>query len=198
MGEDEDSVGWRYDELDNCDCFVHDSCGNWYAENPVEPSPIAIDTEVRRSPVTIAKVTSGSPADKAGLKVNDELIEINGQSLTEAGKLPIVTKENAGKKINVKYKRDGKESSLDVQLNDEKSAKGGGYLGVIPGQTEKMYSTWSAPIVGVATTGQLSYETIKGVGVLLVKTCTDQSDKYSVPQNQKSLHELIWPLSAGA
>ena len=131
---------------------------------------LPFDTDVRRSPVTIAKITPNSPADKIGLKVNDELIEINGQSLTEAGKLPIVTKENAGKKINVKYKRDGKESSLDVQLNDEKSVKGGGYLGVIPGQTENMYSTWSAPIVGVATTGQLSYETIKGVGVLLVKT----------------------------
>lgn len=131
---------------------------------------LPFDTEVRRSPVAIAKVTPGSPADKAGLKVNDELIEINGQSLTEAGKLPIVTKENAGKKINVKYKRDGKESAVDVQLNDEKAVKGSGYLGVIPGQTEKMYSTWSAPIVGVATTGQLSYETIKGVGLLLVKT----------------------------
>ncbi len=131
---------------------------------------LPFDTEVRRSPVAIAKITPNSPADKIGLKVNDELIEINGQSLTEAGKLPIVTKENAGKKINVKYKRDGKELAVDVQLNDEKSAKGSGYLGVIPGQTEKMYSTWSAPIVGVATTGQLSYETIKGVGVLLVKT----------------------------
>ena len=42
LGEDEDSVGWCRDELDNCDCFVHDSCGNWNAENPVEPSPIAI------------------------------------------------------------------------------------------------------------------------------------------------------------
>jgi len=123
---------------------------------------LPFDTEVRRSPVAIAKITPNSPADKIGLKVNDELIEING--------LPIATKKNAGKKINVKYKRDGKESSLDVQLNDEKSVKGGGYLGVIPGQTEKMYSTWSAPIVGVATTGQLSYETVKGVGVLLVKT----------------------------
>ena len=114
--------------------------------------------------MAIAKITPNSPADKIGLKVNDELIEINGQSLTEAGKLPIVTKENAGKKINVKYRRDGKESAVDVQLNDKKSVKGSGYLGVIPGQTEKMYSTWSAPIVGVATTGQLSYETIKGVG----------------------------------
>ena len=128
------------------------------------------DTDVRRSPVTIAKITPNSPADKIGLKVNDELIKINGQPLTEAEKLPVITKQSSGKKVRVEYRRGGKESAVDVQLNDEKSVKGGGYLGVIPGQTEKMYSTWSAPIAGVATTGQLSYETIKGVGVLLVKT----------------------------
>ena len=131
---------------------------------------LPFDTEVRRSPVTIAKITPNSPADKIGLKSNDELIKINGQPLTEAEKLPVITKQNAGKKVRVEYRRDGKESSLDVQLNDEKTVKTGGYLGVVPNQAEKMYSTWSAPIVGVATTGQLSYETIKGVGVLLVKT----------------------------
>ena len=131
---------------------------------------LPFDTDVRRSPVTIAKITPNSPADKIGLKVNDELIKINGQSLTEAEKLPVITKQSSGKKIRVEYRRDGKELAVDVQLNDEKSVKGSGYLGVIPGQTEKMYSTWSAPIVGVATTGQLSYETVKGVGVLLVKT----------------------------
>ena len=131
---------------------------------------LPFDTEVRRSPVAIAKVTPGSPADKAGLKVNDELIKINSQPLTEAEKLPVITKQSSGKKVRVEYRRDGKESAVDVQLNDEKSAKESGYLGVISGQTEKMYSTWSAPIMGVATTGQLSYETLKGVGVLLAKT----------------------------
>ena len=131
---------------------------------------LPFDTEVRRSPVVIAKITPNSPADKIGLKVNDELIKINGQSLTEAEKLPVITKQSSGKKVRVEYRRDGKELAVDVQLNDEKSVKGSGYLGVIPGQTEKMYSTWSAPIMGVATTGQLSHETIKGVGVLLVKT----------------------------
>ena len=131
---------------------------------------LPFDTEVRRSPVAIAKITPNSPADKIGLKVNDELIKINGQPLTEAEKLPVITKQSSSKKVRVEYRRDGKESSIDVQLNDEKSAKESGYLGVISGQTEKMYSTWSAPIMGVATTGQLSYETLKGVGVLLVKT----------------------------
>ena len=131
---------------------------------------LPFDTDVRRSPVTIAKITPNSPADKIGLKVNDELIKINGQPLTEAEKLPVITKQSSGKKVRVEYRRDGKESAVDVQLNDENSAKESGYLGVISGQMEKMYSIWSAPIMGVATTGQLSYETLKGVGVLLAKT----------------------------
>ena len=128
------------------------------------------DTEVHRSPVSVVKITPDSPADRAGIKVGDQLIDINNQPLTEAEKLPIITKQNAGKKVPIKYRRDGKESLIDVQLNSEQAAKAGGYLGVVPSQSEKIYSTWSAPIMGVATTGQLSYETIKGVGVLLVKT----------------------------
>lgn len=131
---------------------------------------LPFDTEVHRSPVSVVKITPDSPADRAGIKVGDQLIDINNQPLTEAEKLPIITKQNAGKKVPIKYRRDGKESLIDVQLNSEQAAKAGGYLGVVPSQSEKIYSTWSAPIMGVATTGQLSYETIKGVGVLLVKT----------------------------
>ena len=131
---------------------------------------LPFDTEVRRSPVSVVKITPDSPADRAGIKVGDQLIDINNQPLTEAEKLPIITKQNAGKKVPIKYSRDGKESLIDVQLNSEQTAKAGGYLGVVPSQSEKIYSTWSAPIMGIATTGQLSYETIKGVGVLLAKT----------------------------
>lgn len=131
---------------------------------------LPFDTEVRRSPVSVVKITPDSPADRAGLKVGDQLIDINNQPLTEAEKLPIITKQNAGKKVPIKYSRDGKESLIDVQLNSEQAAKAGGYLGVVPSQSEKIYSTWSAPIMGIATTGQLSYETIKGVGILLAKT----------------------------
>jgi hypothetical protein len=131
---------------------------------------LPFDTEVRRSPVSVVKITPDSPADRAGIKVGDQLIDINNQPLTEAEKLPIITKQNAGKKVPIKYRRDGKESLIDVQLNSEQAAKAGGYLGVVPSQSEKIYSTWSAPIMGIATTGQLSYETIKGVGVLLAKT----------------------------
>jgi putative membrane-associated zinc metalloprotease len=131
---------------------------------------LPFDTEVQRSPVTVVRITPGSPADKSGLKVDDQLLNINNQPLNKAEKLPDLTKKNAGKKITIQCRRGGKESSIEVQLNSEQAAKSGGYLGVVPGQTEKTYSTWSAPIMGAAITGQLSYETVKGVGVLLVKT----------------------------
>lgn len=38
-----------------------------------------------------------------------------------------------------------------------------GYLGVVPSDYVKQKATWSAPIVGVALTGQLFAETLKGV-----------------------------------
>lgn len=131
---------------------------------------LPFDTEVRRSPVVVARVTPGSSADQAGLKPDDQILRINGQPLIEAEKLPSITKQNAGKKIAIQYQRNGKESLIDIQLNSQQAAKSGGYLGVAPSQAEKTYSTWSAPIMGAAITGQLSYETVKGVGVLLVKT----------------------------
>ncbi len=65
MGEDEDSAGWRHDELDNCDCFVHDSAVIGMPKNPVEPSSDSPLSRGWASPAAQAKVTPGSPADKA-------------------------------------------------------------------------------------------------------------------------------------
>ena len=47
---------------------------------------------------------------------------------------------------------------------------GQGYLGVGSGQREAIKATWSAPIVGVVTTGQLTWATVQGVGSLLANT----------------------------
>ena len=131
---------------------------------------LPFDTAVERSPVTVARVTPGSPAEKAGLKTDDQIIKIAQSDITTPGVLSAATKANAGKKVAVIYRRDNTEKMVDIQLNDAKKAKSGGYLGVASRQTEKLHSTWSAPVLGVATTAQLSYETLRGVGDLLVKS----------------------------
>lgn len=132
---------------------------------------LPFDTSVYRSPVMVAKVEQGSPAGSAGLKVHDQIVAIDGKRIMTSADLSAMTKSHAGREITVTYKRHGAaETSMRVQLRDSNRARSGGYLGVTSQQTEKLYSTWSAPIVGVAVTGQLSYETVKGIGDVVGKS----------------------------
>ncbi|WP_457915724.1 PDZ domain-containing protein [Candidatus Minimicrobia naudis] len=146
-------------------------------------------------------MTPNSPADKTGIKVNDQLININNQPLTEAEKLPIITpSKTLAKKSQLNIGVMAKNRRLTSRLNDEKTVKTGGYLEVVPNQAEKIYSTWSAPIMGVATTGQ---SVIQKRSKALVYYWQKQGHGsigqiFGSRRIKKNRQELIWPLSAGA
>ena len=131
---------------------------------------LKFDTRIEKSAVMAVRVTANSPAQKAGIAVDDQIQRINGVEIKSPNQLIELTKSHAGQEVAVDFVRSGSHQQVKVKLNSTEEAKTCGYLGVAPSQTEKTYSTWSAPIVGVALTGQLSYETIKGVGDLLVKS----------------------------
>lgn len=62
-------------------------------------------------------VVSGSAADKAGLKDNDIILEINGERIDENHPLgAMIQKYQAGDEIELKYLRDGKEKTAKVKL----------------------------------------------------------------------------------
>lgn len=128
---------------------------------------IAGDSTEILKPVTAANVTKNSPADKAGIKQGDELLRFNRQPISTPADLFKATEAQKGKTVQVIYKRDGKESSTNVALNAEN--KGQGYFGLSPSQQSLLRSTWSAPIVGVATTAQFTWETLKGLGDTVAK-----------------------------
>ena len=82
-----------------------------------------------------------------------------------------------------------------AQLNDEAQAKQGGYLGIGTTQSETVRATWSAPILGVATAGQLTYETISGLGNIIVKGVGGLFGQFSATeetrqQSQQNLAEV--------
>lgn len=131
---------------------------------------LPFDTKIYKTAVMAAMVTEGSPAQKAGILTNDQIMRINSTNVESPSQLVELTKDHAGQNITVDFVRSGVQHQVNIKLNTAEEAKTGGYLGVAPSQTEKTYNTWSAPVVGVALTGQLSYETIKGVGDLLVKS----------------------------
>lgn len=131
---------------------------------------LPFDSRVERSALTVARVTPGSPAEKVGLQRGDEVRKIGDRSVTTPAELSAATKAQAGREVTIELVRSGQMFTKQVKLQTAEQAKNGSYLGVGPQQTETIHSTWSAPIAAVVTTGQLTYETVAGVGSILVKT----------------------------
>jgi regulator of sigma E protease len=124
------------------------------------------DTTTVSQLVKLSTIGGGSPAEKAGLKQGDEIVRFAGQPVASSESLIALTSQNKGKTVEVIYSRDGSEQQTNVRLNPNND-NGKGYLGVASSQLVATKSTWSAPIVGVAVTGQLTYETLKGLGQLV-------------------------------
>lgn len=124
---------------------------------------IPSDTTIVSSQVQIESLTAGYPAEKAGLKKGDKVINFAGEHIDDTAELIAVSKKNRGETVPVVYQRDGKEITTNVILRNADSAVFGATLG----QQEKIKATWSAPIVGVVTTGQFTWVTIQGLGQLV-------------------------------
>ena len=128
---------------------------------------LPFDNTVSYSPLLVGVVSEGSPAEEAGLKKGDEITKIGDANIKTAQELSAATRKLAGTEAAVNYVRNGEERTTTVGLRTAKEAVNGGYLGVGSQQTESIRATWSAPILGWATAGQLTYETLAGVGNLL-------------------------------
>lgn len=67
-------------------------------------------------------VTSGSAAEKAGIKENDVILSINGEKITRNNSMAtIIQKYNAGDKISLRILRDGKEEDANATLGERSS-----------------------------------------------------------------------------
>ena len=66
-----------------------------------------------------AAITSGSAAEKAGIKEKDIILEVNGEKITmKTSMQQIIAKYNPGDKITLKILREGKEMNIDVVLGE--------------------------------------------------------------------------------
>lgn len=69
------------------------------------------------SGAVVAEVEKDSPADKAGLQVDDIILEINGQTITGQGALIGIIRDSApGEKVAVTIERNGKRQTLNATL----------------------------------------------------------------------------------
>jgi len=119
------------------------------------------DTTEVKQPVEIVDLVKQYPAENAGLKSGDKIIRFAGQPVPSATQLISLTKSYRGQTVDVIYSRDNVESTATVALLNNTT---GSIFGAGLGQRELIQATWSAPIVGVVTTGQLTWATLQGLG----------------------------------
>lgn len=125
------------------------------------------DTQLVTRQVIITYVEPGSPAAKAGLQSEDQLNDIGlpGYSpvgVDSADQLPGLTKHFAGKTAIIYYTRGGEQRTAKTTLRGINSDNG--YLGVVPMEYTLQRSTWSAPIVAVGFSAQVTALTFQGLG----------------------------------
>ena len=124
---------------------------------------IASDTHQVSEPVTLSSVVKDYPAAKAGLQDGDTITSVNGEKIETVTEFITLTKENKGTTVAVDFVRDGQNKSANVALRDANA----GVFGSTLSQKQLIRATWSAPIVGVATTGQFTWVTLQGLGQLV-------------------------------
>ena len=71
--------------------------------------------------VVVADVLRGGPADEAGVKRNDKIIQVNNEQITSASHLiNYVALQAPESIINVIVERDGKQQTLQVKVGERK------------------------------------------------------------------------------
>ena len=136
---------------------------------------VADDTTYVREPVQLTSITKDLPASKAGFEQGDKIVRFAGKEVSSAQGLIDLSKEYKGQTVEVIYNRDGTESTRKVAL----AGGNGPTFGAGVGQATQMRSTWSAPIVGVGVTAQLTAETFKGIWSLLANLVTGIVSQFS-------------------
>jgi regulator of sigma E protease len=124
------------------------------------------DTVLTEKPVEVVEVTKGSPAASAGLQVGDQILRFAGELVPSSTSLADQTKAKKGQDVEIIYSRAGVEHNVKVALRTS-DQNGQGYLGVGSSQQEQLHASWSAPIVGVVTTGQFTIVTLQGLGSVI-------------------------------
>lgn len=148
----------------------------WVGMPQVVPNQFTVksDTTISKSDVIAAQISSGSPAENAGIQTGDVISKINNQIISTREQLREATKSNQGQTVNIEYIRKGETLNTKATLlttsqveSSLKTDNPKGYLGVVSTEYQLAKSTWSAPIVAIGVSAQFTGLTLKGLGTAL-------------------------------
>ncbi len=147
---------------------------------------LPFDNTVVTTPVQVRAINEDSPAERAGLRAGDTITHINDVNITTVAEMRQTTADNQGREVTVVYERDGASHEVVTKLHTQEQAVAGGYLGVATSQASTIHASWSAPILGVATAGQLTYESIAGLGTIIVKGLSGLFGQFSNDESTRT------------
>lgn len=133
---------------------------------------VASDTKIlsqakNEGVVKVGRVVEGTPADRAGIRADQQVVSIAGVPITSPQKLSETTEANAGREVEVVVRDDqGETVTKRLRLNESSPQLGVSSYPAQEGLTFRQ-STWSAPVVAVGVTWDLTVATIKGLGKAL-------------------------------
>ena len=143
------------------------------------------DSQITSDPVLITEVMADSPAATAGLAAGDYILAIDGQSIITGTDVINLNDGHAGETLTYTIATaDGQQKDVAVTLNGDDAEY---LLGVTMSSSQTLVrSTWSAPIVGVVTTAQLTGETFRALGDMVVSLCSGVFSQFSADEATRS------------
>jgi regulator of sigma E protease len=119
--------------------------------------------------VLVTFVVDGSPAQKAGLKVGDQIVSVNGRPVSFPQEVIDATKANLGKSIRIKVLDKGQAKDLNITPRKVYPANQGP-MGVAISEDIKIvkYPWYQAPFVGTKEALKESLLIVLGLASLLI------------------------------
>lgn len=176
---------------------------------------VARDTKIVHRQVLVGDIEPGSPAQQAGLSSTDVIESLSNAQRTvfvhDVKELSDATASMAGQTVQLALKHNGESQLKTVALRSaaeievaKKAGKQKGYLGVIPNELQAYRATWSAPIVALGLTKQLTVLTLKGLwhaleglGSAIAGTLTGNKEARLKGQSEASA-QVGGPVAIGA
>ena len=133
--------------------------------SPPSFGPIQPNTEAS-SGMLVYGVTKNSAAAVAGVKENDQIVSVNGETFSSQAEFSQYLRDRAGQTVQIKITRSDTEQTVDAKLGNDKNA---GVLGVVAErETYVSYPWWQAPFAAVVVVLRLLWLTLAGFGALIV------------------------------
>ena len=137
------------------------------------------DAVVSNHPVQLGALTPGLPAAKAGLRQGDAISQLAGQTVRSTTDLAHFASQHKGETVPVVYPRGDKQATAMVALRKDNPDRKGHLGAELTKQQDTIRATWSAPIVGVVTTAQLTGVTLQGLGDMVMNLATGLVQQFS-------------------